>query len=354
MVESAKSPIRTIDGVNYSDFKIGSDPELRFEGIKARTVVPFEGEFGADGPDSQIGELRPKPHFCPIDHSNYVEAIMKGGFKSYSRLQNRAWLAGSMQEGKALGGHIHFGSNCDEHLDLKLTALDKLLAPVVLMLENEETSKQRRNNTEYGKLASHGGVFKEANRGYKTRHNGSKPLGHPGFEYRPLASWLVSKNVANGVLSLAKVIAFQAHNKSLHRHLWVQLKFVPFTPKFYSSYAACDKKYFAPMIPTIYRIVRSFKLYPQYARYIDYLFQLIQQGRTWEEKLDLKTRWNIIPQVKQTKKASGLIGLEDVWQQDIKVVSKIRKNKIYLSAFEDDEEDNEPQWAGSLGEDDDD
>ncbi len=341
------SKIKTIDGVNYEDFLIGSDPELRFEGLKARTVVPYETPFGCDGPDSQIGELRPKPQFCPIGHSNEVEFLLKGGYKSYAKLQNRAWLAGSMPDGKPTGGHIHFGSNCDEHLDLKLTALDKLLAPVVLMLEDEESSRQRRGS-EYGKLASHNGKFSEDYRGYKTKRNGHKPLTHGGFEYRPLPSWLVSKNIANGILALGKVITFQAHNKSLHRHLWVQLKFVQFNQKFYSAYYACDKKHFTTMVPTIYRIIRSFKLYPQYAKYIDYLFQLIQQGRTWEEKLDLKSRWNIIPQIKQTKKTSDLVTLSDIWDKDIKIRTLVTKKKIYLSSVEEEDEydDGEPTWAG--------
>jgi hypothetical protein len=291
--------------------------------------------------------MRPKALLDPIAHVSVIENILKGGYKKFQKLQNRPWLAGSMQEGHSLGGHIHFGSTCDEYLDLKLTALDKLLAPVVMMLENEESAKQRRG-TEYGKLASHGGSFKETNRGYKTRHNQSKPLHHGGFEYRPLPSWLVSKSVANSIMALAKVICFQAHNKKLHRHLWVQLKFVPFSTKFYNSFMGCDKKFFAPMIPTIYRIVRSFKLFPQYSQYIDHAFQLIKQGRNWEEKLDLKKRWNIIPSIRQTQKSGSLYTLNDAWDLNVNLKLKPKSKRIILS-LDEDEEESAPKWAGSVG-----
>lgn len=319
---------KIIDGVEYEDFTIGSDPELRFEGIKARTVVPHEGDFGADGPQSQIGELRSKPTFCPLNHVADLELVMRGGYKKYTKLQNRAWLAGSVQEGNPLGGHIHFGSNCDDNLELKLTALDKLLAPVVLMLENEKGARERRRNTEYGKLATHKLVLDENYRGYKTKYNTKKPLNHGGFEYRPLSSWLVSKNMANGILSLAKVIGFQAHNKKLHRHLWVQLKFIALNSKFYDAYYDCNKKFFAPTIPTIYRVVRSFKLFPTYSKYIDYLFHVVSQGRDWDDLRDLKKRWNIIPEVKQTRFDKTMFSVDQILSGQ--QLTHGNKKKLYL------------------------
>lgn len=320
---------RIIDGMELEDFMIGSDPELRFEGTKARSVLPFEGDFGCDGPNSPIGELRSKPSFCPINHIVDLENVMRGGYKKYVKLQNRAWLAGSMQEGNPLGGHIHFGSDCDSYLELKLTALDKLLAPVVLMLEKESSAKDRRHNTEYGRLATHKLNLDEVHRGYKTKYNSKKPLNHGGYEYRPLSSWLVSKNIATGVLALAKVIAFQAHNKKLHRHLWVQLKFIGLNNKFYDSYYDCNKKFFAPTIPTIYRIVRSFKLFPAYEKQINYLFHLISQGRDWNDLADLKKRWNIIPEIKQTKTSKMTFSADSILSGDI-LSLKVPQKKIYL------------------------
>lgn len=322
---------KIINGVEYEDFLIGSDPELRFEGIKARTVVPFVGDFGADGPDSKIGELRPEANFCPISHVSNIELIMRNGYKKYQKLQNRAWLAGSIQEGNPLGGHIHFGSNCDVNLEEKLTALDKLLAPVVLMIEDPITSKERRSG-EYGKLATHMGTINEKYRGFKTKHNSKKPLTHDGFEYRPLPSWLVSKSIANSILALGKVIMFQAHNKKLNKHLWTQLKFINTNTRFYDKYYECDKKFFAPIIPTIYRIVSSFKLFPTYRKYIDLTFSLINQNRGWEDKRDLKKRWSIIPEIKQSKKPSKLFTFQDIYEGNVSdiVKSPAKQGKIFF------------------------
>jgi hypothetical protein len=99
-----------IDGKSYEDIKVGSDPELRFEGMKARPTIAFQGKFGTDGPNSQIGELRPDPFYCPVNHVNEIERVLRDGFRRYPKIQNRKWLAGTMPENNAIGGHIHFGS----------------------------------------------------------------------------------------------------------------------------------------------------------------------------------------------------------------------------------------------------
>ncbi len=306
-----------IDGKSYEDIKIGSDPELKFEGINARPLIDYRGKFGTDGPNAKIGELRPDPYFCPINHVAEIERVLRNGYKRYPKIQNKSWLAGTIQEGSALGGHIHFGSTYKKDLEIKLEALDTLLAPIGLLLEVPDAARTRRSG-EYGRLAKHDGTFNDRNRGFKTemtREVGSHPLSHPGYEYRPLASWLVSRPIASGILSLAKVIAFQAHNKSLHNHLWTQLKFIPLDKKFSSAYINCDRKFFLPHVVTIHRIISSFKLYPKYEKYINYLFHIISQNKTWEDNLDLKKRWNIIPNIESSSKDKpSKLKLQDVWQ----------------------------------------
>ncbi len=307
-----------IDGKEYEDVKIGSDPELRFAGIKARPTIPYRGKFGTDGPNSQVGELRPDPFHCPISHVFEIERVLRDGYRRFPAIRGRAWLAGTMPEGQPTGGHIHIGSTYKENLELKLESLDKFLAPTVLLLEHQDSAIQRRQ-TQYGKLAFHDGKLNERTRGFKTEKHyvGSEhALSHPGYEYRPLASWLISRQIACGVLSLAKVIAFQTHNKTLNRFLGTQLKFIPMNRKFSDAYVMCDRKFFMPMIPTIHRIVSTFKLFPKYEKYINYLFQLIYQGRTWDENDDLKHRWNIIPTVKQTEKLTrkaSKFSFEEIW-----------------------------------------
>lgn len=323
-----------IKGEEFKDVKIGSDPELRFYGIKARSVVPHEGKFGTDGPDSQIGELRPDPFYCPIDHAFEIERVLSSGFRKFPALQKTKWLAGSMPEKKSLGGHIHFDMDYKVGLELKLKALDALLAPVVLMLEDEVTARERRCSTNYGRLATNISGIDTAHRGFKTKEHyagSAHALSHGGIEYRPLSSWLVSKQIAFGVLSLAKVIAFQTNNESLHKHLWTQLKFVKMNKAFYTNYYECNKKYFMVMIPTIFRIIRTFKLYPQYSKYINYLFHLISQQRTWDENRDLKDRWNIMPIVKTSKIDGKLILASDnSWDNILNDSIKVEKHKLYF------------------------
>ncbi len=303
---SPTSSVVKIGGKNYEDILIGSDPEFRIKGLKARLVLPYEGEFGADGPNSEVGELRPEPTFCPINHVYKIELILRDGFRRYPSIRDLDWLGGTMPDGHPIGGHIHIGSTYKKDLELKLEAMDKLLAPIGLMLENPEEA-QRRRSGQYGRLVHHNGKFSEKDRGFKTKehyHGSQHALSHGGYEYRPLSSWLVSKQVASGLLCLAKVIAFQTHNKDLSKHLGTQLKFIQLNKEYSDAFVTCDKKYFLPMIPTIYRIVSTFALFEKYEKYINYIFSLIYQNRTWNEKIDMKKRWNVVAKISKNLKKS--------------------------------------------------
>jgi hypothetical protein len=302
-----------IGGKPYKDFTIGCDPELRIKGFKPTDnhYMQKEGEFGTDGPNSHICELRPSPKFCPITLTAEIENVMRRRYNTFSKIQDKDWLAGTSPEGHPTGGHIHFNSSYkDSHFELKIEALDKLLAPVVLMLENEAQAKQRRQNTEYGKLA------------FKGRdHRGWKPEeGYGGFEYRTLPSWLISKNCTSSILALSKTIMFEAHNKSLIRHLFWQLKFANLDSKFESAYNGCNKEFFKPMIPQIFRIVRTFKLYPKYDKWINSLIHRAMLGEQWDENSDLKKRWNMLPKVISTSSEKKiLISFDELWNANVSI-----------------------------------
>jgi hypothetical protein len=80
---------------------------------------------------------------------------------------------------------------------------------------------------------------------------------------------------------------------------------------------ACDKLFMAPFIPTIARIVRNYTLYPKYERHINYLFHLIEQGRTWNSRMDMKARWDIVPPKSEEKERKALtqnkVSMVDIW-----------------------------------------
>lgn len=280
-----------IDGKPYIDFKVGADPEMRIKGMNARPYLPEHGAFGSDGPNSKIAELRPSPHYDPINLVAEVQSVLRDGYRRFPRIQKMDWLGGTYQENCPIGGHIHFESPYKKDLELKLDALDRLLAPVVLMLEETEEAVSRRNGTQYGKLA-----LTSSLRADETRRGFSLQESYGGFEYRPLGSWLVSRQIAAGIISLGKVIVFEASNDSLKDRVARTIKYVERKPtgEFDSAYMACDKLYLAKEIPTILRIVQNYKLYPKYAKYITGLFHLIEMGRTWDSKIDIKKRWNIV------------------------------------------------------------
>lgn len=290
-----------INGIKYSDFTMGADPELRFKGVTASSLaIPATGKFGLDG-CADIAELRPTPQYDPINLTHVMGETMLGGWHLYPKTREYQWLAGSLQDDKPLGGHIHFGSDCTEGMDLKADSLNKLLAPVVLMLENTEAAKSRRRN--YGSLS-------KSNRCY------DKHPEYGGFEYRVLPSWLVSRNFCAGVLSLAKVIMFEAHNKGLRPSLVKRLNFITNNAEFETNFHNCNKIFFIQKIPTIYRIIKKLTLFPKYENHINYLFNYVFQGRTWEDNLDIKERWNIVPKkIKVIEKPKILTKVkpEQIW-----------------------------------------
>lgn len=302
-----------IDGKSYTDFKVGADPEMRIRGMNARPYLPEHGAFGTDGPNSKIAELRPSPHYDPINLVFEVQSILRDGYRRFPRIQKIEWLGGTYQEGCPIGGHIHFESPYRKDLELKLDALDRLLAPVVLMLEETQEAIARRGGSQYGKLAlTHTLRADESRRGFHIQES------YGGFEYRPLGSWLVSRQIAAGILSLGKVIVFEASNDSLKDRVARTIKYIERTSsgKFDNAYMNCEKLYFAKEIPTIHRIVSNYKLFPKYEKYINVLFHLIEMGRTWDSGIDIKRRWNIVqPSIMQGGKSivPPKVSLADIW-----------------------------------------
>ncbi len=300
LVKESTRPIK-INGIWLEDHTMGADPEFRFKGKNASELgLKFEDKFGLDGASS-IAELRPRPQFNPLNLTEVIRETMIGGYHRFEKIRNLDWLGGSYQEGHAVGGHIHFGSNPNEEIGLKIQALNKCLAPTVLMLENTEAAKQRRRSS-YGSI-------KNGNRCFDIHEE------YNGFEYRPLPSWLVSRNFTAGVLCLAKAIMFDAHNKSLRDGLAKRLKFINLDAEFENNFQDCNKIFFINKIPTIYRIVSKLTLFPVYEGYINYLFNYIHQGRTWEDDKDIKSRWGIQPLKKMVEKVKkmGKLTFDKIW-----------------------------------------
>lgn len=261
----------------FGDFLLGADPEFRLKGIKARTIVPFEGKFGADGPNSQICELRPDPKYTPDEMVRELESILRSGWRMYPEARRTKWLAGSCPERLPIGGHIHFGIKLDGGRETLLDALDKFLSPLILLLENEDEARERRRS-DYGKLS------------FDYRGFDNKDY---GFEYRGPASWLVSKQIARSVFAVAKTIGFEYMDNKSIEHSKILLSTINIDTAFKEAYRNCNKIYFKALVPTIHRALRTMKMYKVFESDINYLFALIYQGKDWSSDSDMVERWGI-------------------------------------------------------------
>lgn len=243
-----------------SDITIGCDPEFGFLSTKTgNKVLPPSGlnqemEFGIDG-CSRICELRPAPAKDPRELVKTIGKTLYSGYKEYSGHRKYHWKAGGMCDDEPLGGHIHLGHN-----DLKrpdnarqvATMLDTVVAPMVLLVEDQDEAIARRIGTSYGQI---GASYRD-----QPRH---------GMEWRPLPSWLSSPEDAVSILSLTYVVASEYNNNDF-KNLVQQL------PLFdQDTYNACDKPGIIYYIPEILKCLKKAKLYKKYKDEIGILIDKI-------------------------------------------------------------------------------
>lgn len=177
------------------DFTLGADPELIFVGpggiVSANNWFERQNnhgghnpEIGADG-HPHTAEVRPPPSNTPSGLVANLEDIFRRNYKMIP--EDISWQGGSYVFNKAIGGHIHFGGVSPS--DEILAVLDGIVSQVVILLEDKEGARKRRSST-YGQLKD------------IRRKNW-------GFEYRPLPSWIVSKEIALGVIALATAVVYE-------------------------------------------------------------------------------------------------------------------------------------------------
>ena len=131
-----------------------------------------------------VAELRPAPARSPDELASNIRRLL---IQANTRIMDRTlrWAAGGMPiSGFALGGHIHLsGVRLTSRL---LRQMDSYVALPLAMLEDPSDHARRPR---YGAL----GDFR------------FQP--HGGFEYRTLASWLVSPLAAKGAFALMLLCA---------------------------------------------------------------------------------------------------------------------------------------------------
>jgi hypothetical protein len=254
---------------------MGADPEfiLRKPNGKIVSADRFMGRVGDVGCDAVVlsghrvilplVELRPQPSSNPIILTRHLQSLMVQA----DRLINHPeldWLAGSMPiKGLPLGGHIHFSGV--EVTSRLLRVLDNYLALPLVMIEGETANRRRPR---YGFL----GDF---------RH---QP--HGGFEYRSLPSWLISPEIAAGVLTLGFVIAH--HYLDLNQR---PLKQSDVQRAFYEG----DKNLLEPIAEKLYQDIKRTSMYKKYQKELDLLFLMILSREVWQEQQDFRRKWGIKP-----------------------------------------------------------
>lgn len=251
---------------------LGADPEFALfsrDGriLYASTYVKHRGTVGYDrqsranrGSVFPLVEVRPNPSPSPF-------ALFAGTEKALAAarrvLPHRGvlWTAGSCPFNRyPTGGHIHFsGLTLSTPL---LAALDNYLAIPTMLLE--QRSRARRRRQKYGRL----GDFRRKE--------------HGGFEYRTVASWLVSPQATLAALCLAKVVA--THWRRLPASAIAEARVAL---DFYRG----RKARFRQIFPQLWRTLMQTETAASYAYELNYIARSIERGAEWQDESDFKQNW---------------------------------------------------------------
>ncbi|MCL6445379.1 MAG: hypothetical protein K6T83_18285, partial [Alicyclobacillus sp.] len=207
-------------------------------------------------------ELRPDPDSSPIGLLSNLRNALAEGAAAVNRRQVE-WRAGSMPfRPYSTGGHIHF-SNVPFSSRL-VWALDNYVGLPLMMVEDRATAELRRPR--YGFLGD-------------VRHKS-----HGGFEYRTPASFVVDMDVTAAALCLAYLAAMH------HRDLPV---YDLSDPSVQTAFYRGQTDALLPLVERNFDALRKLSAYERYRDYIDPLEQMIRDGRTWDESVDVRMVWGV-------------------------------------------------------------
>lgn len=263
---------------------LGSDPELIF--VNKRGLVSagnyFERQDNHRGDNPEIGgdghpataEIRTKVCGNPRELIEDMRRILSSNYHLIP--ENISWVAGSFVHGKAIGGHIHFGIDPTDEI---VAALDGIVSQIVLLMEDDMGSRQRRAS-KYGQLGD-----------IRTKDW--------GFEYRPLPSWIVSDNIALGVVSLAVAAVFEEVTngpRSLRNLSSGELR--PIIDIHRRRFRSCAKSYFETRFDTLYEHVTKLSYFrteegAELKRHVALLRYIIKNFPDWHNGKDILDRWGI-------------------------------------------------------------
>ncbi|MCL6632974.1 MAG: hypothetical protein K6T63_10105 [Alicyclobacillus herbarius] len=257
----------------YSGVLLGTDMELMLRNSAGKMVLASK-YFGRRGPigcdDRSIHmdgrrlpllELRPEPDTNPLVVVNRLRDLMTEAALTINR-RGVQWRAGSMPfRPFCTGGHIHFSNvPLTGHF---VRVLDNYLGLPLMLVENPETAVLRRPR--YGFLGD-------------VRHKSW------GFEYRTPSSFLVDRDVATAAMCLACVLA--AHHRDLPV---VDLYDIHLQTAFYRADQAALRQIALRNLGNL----GGLAVFERFRDYIMPLVEMIEQGRTWDETVDVRVVWDI-------------------------------------------------------------
>lgn len=253
---------------------LGTDVEIMLRNAQGKMVLASKyftrsGRVGCDDRSVQFDgkrlplmELRP----APDSSANGLIVNLRSTMLEASEQIDRSgvtWRAGSMPFFPySTGGHIHFsGISLSSRF---VRALDNYLALALLAVEDQGTATRRR--PKYGALGD------------------VRMKDYGGFEYRTPASFVCSRDATVGVIHLAHFLAIH------HRELPIpDIYHFGTQTAFYEGKLQVLRPHIIRNIETVRRHVA----YSQYHDYIEPLFTMIEQGRTWDESKDVRVEWDV-------------------------------------------------------------
>jgi hypothetical protein len=208
-------------------------------------------------------EFRPSPNENPRVLFTNLYRCMRYAIRKINN-PHIQWLAGGNPlKGYPIGGHIHF-SKISLQANL-IRALDNYLTLPLLLMESKESMSRR---PKYGYLGDYREQF------------------HGGFEYRTPPSWIVTPNVAKGVLALSKLIA-----KDYQTLNWMPLTSYDVQREFYQG----NRESLYPVARSLWDNIKECPSYNKYQNDIDGFFQLIEKKYIWNEYEDIRKAWRLPP-----------------------------------------------------------
>lgn len=265
---------------------IGCDPEYGI--IKAgRLVSPSEilvsstPEFGIDA-SGRVAELRPPPASSPGGLTTNIAKVLFDGITRYPELLKLKMKAGGTAVEEPIGGHIHFGHPLlkkPEKARMVGEALDKTLAVLVLMVEDQEEALNRRVGSSYGSVGT--GNYRD------------QPW---GMEYRVLPSWLTTPDECEAVLSLSYAIVNEFQNQDLMDEACSLPAYDT------QAFKECDKVALMYWIPDIIAFIKKLPKYEEYKEKILPLFKLIKNQKVWSCDKNMVDTWSLSHAYSEMKK----------------------------------------------------